>query len=135
MIKFILVTSFLLIASNATAQTVVRGPVDISVKIEWELPLNMTAPEGLLFEPRIRDSSQPNFVALAGFTCAPPTGTNPKSVCRVPLTPTLVTQFNVIGKHNITLSLFRTDVGESPLSTPFSLTSPSDAPTSLQLTR
>lgn len=120
-----------MLPSSLYAQEVPRGPVDVTMKVEWKLPLNMTAPEGLLFEPRLRDSSTPTFVALTNFTCSPPTVTAPNAVCRVPLTPALVTQLNVVGKHNLTLALFRSDVGESLLSTPFSLTSPVDAPINL----
>lgn len=119
----------------AQAQVVVTGPVDVSMKVEWKLPTTMAANEGLLFEPRLYDSMTPTVTKLTGFTCVDGTVTAPNPVCRVPLTPALVTQFNTIGKHTLTLTLWRADVGESPLSTPFSLSSPSAAPISLQLTR
>ena len=136
MVKFISFILVLLVtASFAEGQVVVTGPVDATMKVEWKLPTTMTVPEGLLFEPRLYDSMVPLPTKLTGFTCVDGTVTAPNPVCRVPLTPALVTQLNTIGKHTLTLTFFRTDVGESPLSVPFSLSSPSAAPINLQLIR
>lgn len=122
----------LLFGINASAQTVTIGPVDTTMKIAWELPANITLADAPTFEARFRDSTNPgSFTVLTGVNCVAGTPIN----CTSPLTAALVTLINKVGKHDLTLSYFRADTGEGSQSIPFTLVTPSTAPTNLKIIR
>ena len=128
----LLVAGLLAAASPSLAQTVVtQGPV--TTAFQWEVVPgnNLSAADAMTFEFRVRDSRQVGVVtALTGMVCA---GT--PVTCRSNLTPANVDALNIIGVHDLTVAIFRQDVGESPQSAPFVLRSPAGAPTSLRITR
>jgi len=131
--RFLIFLAFVGIANGVSAQTVVTaGPVDTSMKIEWDLPSNLTLTDAPTFEARLRDSTAPtSFTVLNGVNCVAGT----PIVCTSQLTTELVTLINKVGKHDLTLTYYRSDVGESSQSLPFSLTVPTIAPTNLRITK
>lgn len=127
----------LLCTVSADAQTVInRGPVPVGSKVAFKGSDNVpTVAQMLTFEARLSRNGTPLTAATSttGLTCtaavAPATGIN----CQWTLTQSNLDALNQIGVHNLTLTLFRSDVGESPTSAPFVLTSPAAAPSGLQL--
>ena len=123
--QFLLATALLLSAAPVLAQ--VTGPVTTTSRIAWNAPSNTTLSDQPTYEVRLRDSTTPTVVTvLLAPTCV---GTAPIA-CQVTLTPQNVDALNLVGLHSLTLAYFRADVGEGPLSVPFTLTSPVGAPTS-----
>ena len=115
---------------SETAQTVTVGPVNTSMKFEWSPAVNvLTAAEAITFEYRLRDGAIP-ATALTGVACA---GT--PIVCTAALSQANVEALNREGRHSLTLSAFRVDLGDSSVSLPFILTTPSGAPTGLRIIR
>lgn len=109
------------------AQTPVTvGPVNTSMKFGWSLPSNVTVAQAPTFETRLRVDGTP-ATALTGVTCATATS------CQSNLTQSNADALNQVGSHNITLSLFRADVGDSAPSAPFVLKSPAGAPTAVSI--
>jgi hypothetical protein len=135
--KTLLTLLTLLIAAPVAAQTVIQtGPVPVGAKIAFKASDNIpTAAQALTFEARLKRNGTPMTAATAttGLTCtqavAPATGVN----CQWPLTLSNLDALNQIGSHTLTLTLFRADVGESPASSPFVLTSPAAAPSDLKI--
>lgn len=125
------VAGILFLSATLVAQ-VNQGPVDTSMKFAWNNPDNITLSDAPTFEYRLRDSTQVGVVtALTNVQCSAGTPVT----CIAQLTPANVDALNRVGVHQITLSLFRADVGESPQSLPFQLQSPAAAPTSLRVIR
>lgn len=126
----------LLFSTSAFAQagsTVTKGPVDTSMKLNWENPSNITLADAPTFEYRLRDSYfSGTITVVASVQCVAGTPV----VCTAPLSQPLVDALNKVGTHNLTLSLYRADVGESFQSLPFGLPSgPPTAPTNLRIIR
>ena len=134
--KLMVIFFLLLFPSVAFAQAgsvVTKGPVDTSMKINWENPSNITLTDAPTFEYRLRDSYFAGTVTIvANVQCVAGTPVT----CTAPLTQALADALNKVGTHNLTLSLFRADVGESFQSLPFGLPSgPPTAPTNLKIIR
>lgn len=130
--KAIIFIFMLLTPSLVSAQTVVtKGPVDTSMKFNWENPSNITLADAPTFEYRLRDTFFPGIVTvIAGAQCVAGTPV----ICTAPLTQANADALNKVGSHSLTLSLFRQDVGESFQSIPFGLPSgPPTAPTNLRI--
>jgi hypothetical protein len=127
--RYLLVV-LLLIPVSVVAQTpVTQGPVTTAMRFAWNNPDNISLSDAPTFEYRLRDSTQTGVVtALTNVNCA-----GAPVACTSQLTQSNVDALNRVGVHNITLSLFRADVGESPQSVPFSLRSPSAAPTTFRI--
>jgi hypothetical protein len=133
----LIIPLFLLLTFSATAnaQVVTTGPVNTTMKFQWEAPLGVTPTDQSTYESRLYDSFATGFTVLSAITCtAGATSTDP-TVCLSPLTTTLVTNLNKLGTHNLTLTYFRLDLGESPPSQAFSFKYPVPAPRNLQLIR
>lgn len=114
------------------AQTVVTtGPVTINDRLAWSNPSNVPLSDANSFEYRLRDGSFIPVTALTNVQCVAGTPVT----CTASLTQSNVDALNMIGVHNLTLTLYRADVGESPTSSPFLLTSPAGAPINLRLIR
>lgn len=128
--KRALATGLLLALFSITLNSqVTQGPVNTSMKLAWTNPDNITLSDAPTFEYRLRDSTQAGVVtALTNVNCA---GT--PVACTSQLTQSNVDALNRVGVHQLTLTLFRTDVGESPQSLPFSLRSPSGAAINLRI--
>lgn len=118
------VLALVLYASVASAQVVTAGPVTTSMKIAWDLPANLTLTDAPTFEVRLRDGAFIPVTALTNATCVAGTPV----VCSAPVTASNADALNRVGVHNLTLSLFRADVGDSAVSAPFVLRSPAGAP-------
>lgn len=123
------VVCVLLVSAPALAQApITRGPLPATAKVEWDAPQNVTTvTEAQSFEPRLLDNGVP-LTALTNVSCQ---GT--PIVCAAPLTASNRDALNRVGAHELRLTLFRVDVGESPPSSPFVLTSPAGAPVNLRL--
>lgn len=127
--KVVWTSLFLLLSAPVYSQVVNTGPVNTTMKFAWAAPVNLTATDLPTFEVRLRDSKSPTVVtALTNVTCS---GTPINCISQ--LTQSNVDALNMVGVHNITLSYFRSDLPESPQSTPFVLTSPSLAPTGTRI--
>lgn len=119
------------LTSNTFAQDVTRGPVTATMKFQWNAPPNTTLSEQNTWVVRLRDSLSPSIVTeLQAFTC---TLVNSVVTCQKQLTQANADALNVVGIHNLTVSYFRADVGDSPQSGPFALTSPAGAPTGTKI--
>lgn len=125
---------FLLCAGGAVAQTTVTsGPVTTAMKFEWTMPSNvLTVADAATFEPRLRDGSFIPVTALTNQSCAL---SGSAVVCTSQITQSNADALNRVGVHNLTMSVFRTDVGDSDASLPFVLKTPAGAPTNLRVIR
>ncbi len=123
----ILATAFLL-----AQVTVTKGPVDLTMKMAWDMPAGITLADTSTYEMRLKDTVNNYNLSLTNVSCIVPAGTATVS-CTSPFTSGLVTQLNIFGTHSLTLSVFRTDVGDSGLSVPFSLVTPPTAPTNFRV--
>jgi hypothetical protein len=121
----------LLSAVPAIGQTVITtGPLPANSRIEWTLPANLTLADAPTFEVRLRDGAFIPVTALTNVTCTAGTPV----VCAAPVTASNADALNRVGVHNLTLSYFRADVGDSAVSAPFVLRSPAGAPSKVQVT-
>ena len=123
----------ILIATAIYAQvTVTKGPVDLTMKMAWDMPAGITLADTSTYEMRLKDTVNNYNLSLTNVSCIVPAGTATVS-CTSPFTSGLVTQLNIFGTHSLTLSVFRADVGDSGLSIPFSLATPLTAPTNFRV--
>jgi hypothetical protein len=134
-IRASIVVFLLLFAVNVQAQVVTTGPVNTTMKFQWESPVGVTVTDQSTYETRLYDSFAPGFTVLTAITCTAGATSADPITCLSPLTTTLVTNLNKLGTHNLTATYFRTDLGESPPSQPFSFKYPVPAPRNLQLIR
>ena len=125
------------VPSWAAAQTpITRGPVPVGAKIVFEAGGNLsTVAEALTFEARLTRNGTPLTAATAtsGLTCGAAVAPAVGITCQWALTASNRDALNQVGVHTLTLTHFRADVGESPASSPFVLTTPAAAPTGLRL--
>lgn len=113
------------------AQVVTVGPVTTAMRFEWNPPANvLTVADALTFEYRLRDGAFIPVTALTGVGCA-----GAPILCQAPIVQANADALNRVGTHSLTLSAFRTDLGDSAVSLPFVLRSPSTAPTNLRIMR
>lgn len=131
--KSLVIVAFLLTAITViNGQQVSVGPVDTSMKIAWDLPTNVPLADAPSFSYRFYDSvTGTSHLVLSSVTCTAGTPVT----CSTQITQALADSLNKVGVHNLTLSLFRQDVGESSKSLPFSLQSPAGVPTGLKIIR
>lgn len=129
-----------LVAPTAFAQTTItRGPLALGDRVVYEVDLQtaQTVQQAASFEARLNRNGAPLTAATttSGLACvaapAPATG----FTCSWALTQSNLDALNQVGVHTLTATLFRADVGESPASAPFVLTTPGRAPTGLRITR
>ena len=130
MIRLMVGLALCVLPTFAAAQTVTTGPVTTAMKVAWELPSNVPLSESASFEYRLKNGS----ALIALLTVVNCTGTTTVT-CTAPITQTVADQLNTVGVHQLVLTLFRADVGESPASLPFTLPSPPAAPGSLKIIR
>jgi len=126
-----------LLPSLVAAQTITRGPLPIGAKVVFEAGPNIpTVADALSFEARLSRNGIPLTAATAttGLTCGPAIAPALGITCQWVLTASNRDALNQVGVHTLTLTHFRADVGESPASSPFVLTTPTAAPTGLRLT-
>jgi len=124
----------LLAASPAFAQTpITRGPLPVGTRLAWEASSNITTvAQALTFEARLYRGGLP-LTALTGVTCAPAVAPLVGITCQSVLGQSNLDGINQVGISALTLSLFRADVGEGPVSSPFTLTTGAGAPTGARL--
>lgn len=123
--------------TSAAAQTVITvGPVPAGAVLSFKAHESIaTWQEALTFEARLNRNGQPLTAVTAsiGLTCAPPVAPSTKVACQWVLSEPNREALNKVGLHNLTVSMFRADVGDSPVSAPFSLKSPAGAPSELAI--
>jgi hypothetical protein len=122
------------LAASAGAQNTETGPIAPGRSMAWEAPPNVTTiADAQSFEVRLYRGPTP-LTALVGQVCAASVAPVPagRISCKAALSPSNTDALNMVGKHAITLSLFRVDVGEGPKSDPLALTSPAGAPTGVR---
>jgi hypothetical protein len=127
----------LALASSARAQTITVGPVPAGAKLTFETPSNVVSvSDALTFEARLTLDGTPLTAATStsGLTCGPAVTPAIGITCQWVLTASNRDAMNKVGQHNLTVSMFRPDVGESGPSSPFVLTSPAGAPTGTRIT-
>jgi hypothetical protein len=131
---WLVVIGLLLVAVAADAQTTIsRGPLQAGDKLAWSMPANVTTPaDALSFEFRLARNGAP-LSALVNATCAPSGGSS--IACEAALTASNLDALNQVGVWSLTLTIYRSDVGESAASDPFVLTSPAGAPTGVRIIR
>lgn len=123
----------MLSAVPAFAQNTMTGPISATQSFVWEAPANVTtAAEALTFEWRINEGPTP-LTALTNVTCAPAVAPIIGITCRSQVGASSADAVNRVGRHQLTIKSFRTDVGESVASLPFTLTSPAGAATGLRI--
>lgn len=133
--KLLIPIFLLLVPTFASAQTVTTGPVDTSMKFAWELPTNLSLTDAPTLEFRMRDTLFPTVTTvLTAVQCNVPVAGGPVS-CISQLTSAIVSSLNKIGVHSVTLTYFRSDVGESSQSLPFGLPIPLTAPMNFKITK
>jgi hypothetical protein len=125
----------LLCAAPTLSQTVITvGPVPLGAKVQYEPGANVTTvAEAASFEARLTKNGAPLTAASAsngGLACAP---SSLGITCEWVLTQSNLDALNMVGRHELTLRVYRADVGESQASLPFSLTSRAAAPLNLRL--
>lgn len=129
--KFFLALAFILLAA-AIAMGQSTGPVTTASRYLWDMPTNvLTVTDAQSFTLRVKDSMSVPVTELTGFTCTQGT----PIACIASPNQANIDSLNRVGVHNLTVALFRADVGESPYSLPpFVLRSPAGAPTNFRLT-
>jgi hypothetical protein len=127
----VLVLVSLLMSTPVLAQTITVGPVPAGAVLSFKVHESITtAQEALTFEARLNRNGQPltAMTASLGLTCSAPIAPATKVACQWVLSEPNREALNKVGLHNLTVSMFRADVGDSPVSVPFSLKSPAGAP-------
>jgi hypothetical protein len=129
--RLVLLLALVLLPSFAFAQVVDTGPVTTTMKIAWDQPANVILADAATFEYRLKN----NGTLLATLSSVSCVAGSTVPTCTAPVTQALADQVNKVGVQQLTLTLFRADVGESAASLPFSLRSPAAAPGSLKIIR
>jgi len=123
--------------STGAQAPITRGPLPVGAKVVFEIGPNVvTVADALTFEARLSRNGMPLTAATStsGLTCATAVAPAVGITCQWILTASNRDALNQVGVHSLTLTSFRADVGESPASSPFSLTTPAGAPTGLRIT-
>lgn len=131
--RLFVVLILVLVAAPALAQAPVTiGPVLPGDRVEWNAPANVTTvAEALTFEARFYLDAVP-ATALTNVQCAPDIS---QILCWAPLSASNVDALNLVGLHELRLSLYRMDVGEGDRSDPFVLRSRAGVPIGVSITR
>lgn len=121
-----------LATASAVAQTTITvGPVPAGSRLSFLADRSIaTVSEALTFEARLSRNGAPLTAATStsGLTCSAPIPPATNVSCQWVLTQSSLDALNMVGVHNLTVTMFRSDVGESPASLPFVLKSPAGAP-------
>lgn len=136
--KRVMLTFVLLALAQLTfAQTpITTGPVPAGAKLFFLADRSVaTAAEALTFEARLIRNGTPltAVTATSGLTCAAPVAPATNVSCQWVLSQSNRDALNLVGTHNLTVTMFRSDVGESPASLPFVLKSPAGAPSGVAI--
>ena len=128
------IAALLLLLSSRTAhaQVITEGPIPAGAQFVWEAPTTITTvTEALTFEPRLYLDTRA-ATALTSVSCA---SAGSVITCTAAVSSANRDALNQVGAHQVTLALFRADIGEGAQSLPFVLTSRAGAPTGLRITR